>query len=105
MSNIEYNKLVRDKIPEIIEKSGKTCMWEVSPDDKYTEMLNMKLLEEVNEYLESGSIEEIADINEVIKAILESTGISEEEIENIRLRKLETRGGFKKRIMLKSVDE
>jgi len=105
MPIITYDKLVRDKIPEIIEASCKTCKLEVSPDDKYTEMLNLKLLEEVNEYLESGSTEEIADINEVIKAILEFKSITEDEVEDIRLKKLESRGGFKKRIILKSVDE
>ena len=105
MSTINYNKLVRDKIPEIINESGKTCVWEVLPDDEYIEALNMKLLKEVNEYLETGFAEELADISEVIKAILAHRGISEDTVENIRLKKLETRGGFKKRIVLRSVVE
>jgi len=104
MQSTHYKKLVRDKIPEIIEASGKTCSWEVLLDDEYVKKLNEKLLEEVNEYIETGSIEELADINEVIKAILEHKGISEEEVEELRLKKLEIRGGFKKRIVLKRVD-
>jgi len=104
MPTINYNKLVRDKIPEIIEDSGKTCKWEVLPDEEFIEMLNIKLHEEVNEYLETGSVEELVDINEVIKAIIECKGVSKEEIEDIGLKKLETKGGFKKRILLKSVD-
>jgi len=105
MPTINYNKLVRDKIPEIINKSGKTCLWEVFPDDEYINALNTKLLEEAKEYLEIGTAEELADIIEVIKAIMEYKGLSEETIEDIRLNKLETRGGFKKRIILRSVDE
>ena len=105
MPTISFNKLVRDRIPEIILESGKACVWEVLPDDEYIEALNMKLLEEVNEYLETGSTEELADIIEVIKAISEYKGIREDAIEDIRINKLETRGGFKKRIILRSVDE
>ena len=63
-----YNKLVRDKIPEIIEASGKTCTCETLRDGQYIEFLNQKLLEEVNEYLESGLVEELADIGEVMHA-------------------------------------
>jgi predicted house-cleaning noncanonical NTP pyrophosphatase (MazG superfamily)/flavodoxin len=66
MKTITYNKLVRDKIPRIIGQSGKSCICETLPDAQYIEMLNKKLLEEVNEYLESGVLEELADIEEVI---------------------------------------
>ena len=62
-------------------------------------------LEEVREYLESGTIEELADINEVMRAILVSKNISPEDLENVRLNKLESRGGFSKRIFLKEVIE
>ena len=105
MPTLNYNKLVRDKIPEIINETSKTCLWEVLPDDEYIKALDMKLLEEVNEYLETGSAEELADISEVIKAILEYRGISADTMEDIRTKKLETRGGFKKRIILRSVVE
>ena len=59
---IEYNKLIRDKIPEIIESSGKKCDIEVLNDEQYLEYLNKKIMEEVKEYLESGEIEELADL-------------------------------------------
>ena len=103
MKTIKYNKLVRDKIPEIIEKSGKKAVTEILPDDKYVEMLNQKLLEEVNEFFESGSVEELADIGEVMHAIMAYKGISIEEFQRVRLEKLEKRGGFKDKIMLVEV--
>ena len=98
-----YNKLVRDRIPEIIEASGKTCTCETLPDGQYIELLNKKLQEEVAEYLESGTVEELADIGEVMHAILDYKGIPLTEFQRIRNEKLQDRGGFKKRILLKEV--
>ncbi len=100
MKTVVYNKLVRDKIPEIIESSGKRAITEILADEKYIEMLNQKLLEEVNEFLESGTVEELADIGEVMHAILAYKGVSIDEFQRVRLEKLESRGGFKDRIML-----
>lgn len=100
-----YNKLVRDKIPEIIEASGKTCSCETLEDKQYIEFLNKKLLEEVHEYLESGTVEELADIGEVMHAILNYKGIPSEEFQRVRNEKLQNRGGFRKRILLKEVME
>lgn len=105
MSTIQYNKLVRDRIPEIIEASGKACTYETLPDEQYIELLNKKLLEEVNEYLESGTIEELADIGEVMHAILETMGVPLEQFQQVRLEKLFSRGGFSKKILLKEVIE
>lgn len=105
MKTKTYNKLVRDKIPDIIEASGKTCVYETLSDDGYIKLLSAKLLEEVNEYLESGTIEELADIGEVMYAILAYRNVSIEEFRRIRLEKLEARGGFSKRILLKEVQE
>lgn len=62
MKLITYNKLVRDKIPEIIETSGKKCETQVLNDDDYLEMLDKKLSEEIKEYQESHEAEELADI-------------------------------------------
>ena len=103
MSTKYYNKLVRDRIPEIIENSGKTCVCETLPDEQYIEMLNKKLQEEVTEYLESGTVEELADIGEVMHAILDYKGIPLEEFQRVRLEKLRERGGFKKKTLLKEV--
>ena len=105
MDKILYNKLVRDKIPEIIKQSGKDYEVAVLPDEEYIKKLNEKLLEEVREYLESGSVEEIADISEVIYAILAYKNIGISDLERIRLEKLNTHGGFEKRFLLKEVCE
>ena len=98
-----YDKLVRDKIPEIIMKSGKTCLVEVLDNDKYVDLLDKKLFEEMLEYHQDKSVEELADIVEVIYAIAKSRGLSFEEFEKIRNKKADERGGFDKKILLKSV--
>ncbi len=100
-----YNKLIRDRIPEIIEASGKTCVCETLANEQYIEKLNEKLLEEVREYLESGTVEELADIGEVMHAILDFKGIPLEEFQRVRMEKLQERGGFKKKLLLKEVKE
>lgn len=100
---IKYNKLVRDKIPEIIEKNNKRCEYTILNSEEYLDHLNKKLLEEVNEYLESNDTEEIADILEVIYSILKHKNIDKEEVEKIRVKKKNERGSFDKRIMLKEV--
>ena len=100
---ISYNKLIRDKIPEIIERDGKVAVTEVLNDEEYLLMLNRKLQEEVDEYLESGSVSELADIGEVMHAIMEYKGISFEQFQRVRIEKLEKNGGFKKRLLLREV--
>lgn len=102
---IIYNKLIRDKIPEVIESSGRICVCVTLPEDEYIKLLNAKLLEEVNEYLESGTVEELVDIGEVMHAILAYKNIPLEEFQCVRLEKLEARGGFEKRLLLKEVIE
>lgn len=98
-----YDKLVRDKIPEIIMKSGKICMVEVLDNDKYVDLLDKKLFEEMLEYHQDKSVEELIDIVEVIYAIAKSRGLSVEEFEKIRNKKADEKGGFDKKILLKSV--
>ncbi|WP_306659812.1 nucleoside triphosphate pyrophosphohydrolase [Bacillus sp. AFS017336] len=103
-----YNKLVRDKIPNIITKSGSTYETEVLSEKEYIEKLNEKLNEELEEFYNATpeeTVGEIADILEVLYAIAETKGISMEEIEKVRLQKKEERGGFKDRILLKYVLE
>jgi len=104
-SVVFYNKLVRDRIPEIIEASGKNCVCETLSDDQYLEMLDTKLNEELAEYQESKSMEELADLLEVIRAVALARGGSIEEIEAIRVAKAEKRGGFEKKLLLKEVHE
>ena len=102
---IEYNKLIRDKIPEIIEQSGKKCIVEVMDNDTYIEYLDQKLNEELSEYQQDKSIEELADLLEVMYAVVTARGYSVAELERIRLEKSEKRGAFEKRLLLKSVSE
>ena len=100
-----YNKLVRDKIPEIIEKSGKRCIIETMDKKTYLESLDNKLHEELAEYQQDKSIEELADLLEVIYAVASARGYSFKELERIRAEKAEKRGGFKDRVWLKEVIE
>lgn len=99
----KYDKLIRDRIPEIIKESGKKCIVEKIDDQNIPKYLDKKLKEEVEEYFESGEIEEIADILEVLNSIIDYSGFSYNEIENIRKEKLNNRGGFDKMIKLKMV--
>lgn len=95
-----YNKLVRDRIPEIIEASGARCTTEVLSDEKYIEMLDAKLDEELAEYHKDKNIEELADLLEVIYAIVVARGYSVDELELIRSEKVLKRGAFNKKILL-----
>ena len=101
---MEYNKLIRDRIPEIIQESGKTCEIETLSETEYEKHLDQKLGEELEEYLSSQEVEELADLEEVLRAILDFKGISYEEFDQIRNDKAKKRGGFKKRLLLKKVD-
>ncbi len=100
-----YNKLVRDRIPEIIESSGKTCVVETLSDEMYIAMLDAKLNEELAEYQESKSLEELADLLEVMGAVVKARGYTWDSLTAIRKKKREARGGFEKRILLKEVYE
>ncbi len=98
-----YNKLVRDNIPEIIKSNNEICEISILNDEDYKFELNKKLQEEMKEYLESQDIEELADLQEVIFAILEVNGCSQEQFDKLRLAKVDKNGAFKKRVFLKSV--
>lgn len=80
MKIIKYNKLIRDKIPDIIEKSGKKCVVEIMDNDEYIQFLDAKLNEELAEYQADKSLEELADLLEVIYAVTEAHGYSIEEL-------------------------
>lgn len=99
----EYNKLVRDKIPEIIKASGKECEIEIVSMEERYKLLENKLQEEVGEFLEDKNLEELADIMEVLFGLADILGYSEEELLKARDKKKEERGGFKEGLVLKSV--
>ena len=102
---IHYNKLVRGRIPEIIESSGKSCTTEILSADEYLRMLDAKLDEELTEYHKDQNIEELADLLEVIRAAAVARGYTIEDLERVRAEKAAKRGGFEKRILLKEVYE
>ena len=105
MSNIKYNKLVRDRIPEIIQADGKTCVCDVLSDEDYLRLLDQKLNEELAEYQESKSLEELADLFEVMRAVVKARGWTMEKLEQVRADKADRRGGVEKKILLKEVEE
>lgn len=100
-----YNKLVRDKIPQVIKSKGGECKTEILDNDRYLAELNKKLLEETNEYLESGDIMEVCDILEVMRAIVRAKGYSLEKVEELRQEKADERGAFNDKIFLISTND
>lgn len=105
MNIIKYHKLVRDRIPEIIEFAGKKSICTELSDDAYIAMLDAKLNEELVEYQESKSLEELADLLEVMQATVIARGYTLDELERIRAEKAAKRGGFTKRLLLEEVQE
>jgi predicted house-cleaning noncanonical NTP pyrophosphatase (MazG superfamily) len=100
-----YNKLVRDKIPAIIAADKKKANTKILNDKQYSKELIKKLKEEVAEFEAEPSIEELADIKELLIAIREAMGIHAGELEDARRKKAASNGRFKKRIYLESVEE
>lgn len=95
-----FHKLVRDKIPQIIEAQGETPHVRILDHAEYAKCLEEKLDEEVREYHEGQNPEELADILEVVFALSENLGCSKEELLEIYQEKHEKRGGFHDRIFL-----
>lgn len=98
-----YNKLVRDKIPEIIKKSGKNFTVHTASKDEYTKLLEAKLKEETEEYIQDKNLEELSDILEVIITLSKNLGYSENDLFNKRNEKRTKRGGFENSIVLEKV--
>ena len=93
-------KLVRDRIPEIIRQQGKVPKTRIADKKEYWSFLKEKLVEEVNEFLKDETTEELADILEVIYSICKFKNWDLEEIEKIRIKKRKERGGFEKGVIL-----
>ena len=102
---MKYSKLVRDRIPEIIEASGKSCVTEILSDEAYLRLVDAKLDEELAEYHSDQTIEELADLLEVIYAAAMARGYTLEQLESVRAAKAEKRGAFANKILLKEVIE
>lgn len=100
----EYNKLVRDNIPKIVESLGKTVKYRMlTKNEDYKEKLFEKLEEEIKEFKVSGKSEEIADILEVIDYIIKAYGFDKNIIEYEKREKKRSRGGFDSKILLEGV--
>lgn len=101
---MNYDKLIRDKIPDIIRKEGKIPLTHVADEKEYWEKLKEKLKEETDEFLENSNEEELSDILEVINAVCEFKKINKEDLELTREKKSKERGGFKNKIILDKVE-
>lgn len=102
----EYNKLVRDKIPEEINKvDGRKANYRILDEEEYLKELDKKLFEEAHEFIEEHSIEELADLIEVIDAIAQERDITKEDIEKARKIKSDKKGKFKNKIYLNYVEQ
>jgi predicted house-cleaning noncanonical NTP pyrophosphatase (MazG superfamily) len=108
MEKKEYNKLVRDYFPELMKEKGREVEFEELDSSQYTEKLMEKFNEEVEKFRDAGTdrlLSEIVDLLEVIYAIAEHRGITESEVEFMRQLKKNRSGGFRKRIMLKTMND
>lgn len=105
---ITYNKLVRDKIPEIIAESGKKAETKILSNEEFLLELQKKAKEELSEYLnaktEQESVEELADLLEIIRSLAVLNGASFDDLEEVRRKKAADRGGFEKKIFLIGVE-
>ena len=100
---IEYNKLVRDNIPNIINETGNEYIIHIADEDEYKGKLLDKLKEETIEFLENPCEEEIADILEVIDGLINHYKFSIINIQDIKYKKSKVRGKFEKKIILERV--
>ncbi len=98
--NMKYDKLVRDKIPEIIKKKGGRAKTHVADDKEYEQKLHEKLREEVDEFLQQPNEEELADVMEVLDAIIRLHILDKKKVQAIQKEKAEERGRFEKQIIL-----
>jgi predicted house-cleaning noncanonical NTP pyrophosphatase (MazG superfamily) len=104
----KYDKLVRDRIPEIIERAGKAATWRRLRDVEFRLALKAKALEEAQELFDATDealLAELADLEEVVEAILTTYGHSREELKAVREKKNKDRGAFTQRLFLESVDD
>ena len=101
----KYNKLVRDKIPEIIKKRGQQPITRILDDREYIEQLFEKLCEEIDEFDEDRNAAELADVLEVLTALAQALDISQKDLKLSRVKKARAHGVFKKRLFLERVEE
>ena len=105
VEEILYDKLIRDKIPEIIENAGKKYEIHKADQKEYIKKLLLKVEEELAEFKEEPSIAEMADLFEVLDAIIDYYDFNREDIKNYQENKRKERGAFKKQLILEKVFE
>jgi predicted house-cleaning noncanonical NTP pyrophosphatase (MazG superfamily) len=94
-------KLIRDRIPELVQQSGQICNYaEAKNQELFIELLRAKLIEEVNEFLSTGNVEELADISLVVETIAGILGYSEEQFKKVCVDKSEERGKFENKYII-----
>ncbi|SDL26784.1 nucleoside triphosphate pyrophosphohydrolase [Halarsenatibacter silvermanii] len=101
----EYNKLIRNHIPEIIENAEKEYEVKKVEGEEFFQALQKKLQEEVEEYLQEEEVEELIDILEVVAALADQHGLNMEKLEDLRMEKKKERGGFDKKLILLKAEE
>jgi len=103
MARKEYNKLIRDRIPEIIHADGRDCGLEIMDEDEYKLALLQKVVEEAQEVLDAPPgklIMELADLYEVIDAVMDVHSIDKQDVHDLQAKRREERGGFRDRLRL-----
>ena len=109
MNRIEYNKLIRDRIPEIIESTGKSFQVNTLSDEDFIDALKVKLVEEASEAKDAGSreglVKELSDVYEVVDALCVALGIDRSEVLDLQEIRNRERGGFSKQLKLLWVDD
>lgn len=104
----EYNKLIRDRVGEAIEKDGRVAIIRTLEKQEFQDELKKKLMEEVNELLSAQGdsiVEEMADVYEVLEHLLAVYGIKEEDLLIVKAKKAQIKGKFRKRLFLVAVKE
>lgn len=104
-STTEYDKLVRDRIPEVIRENGGTPVTHTVGGDEYRERLREKLVEEATEFREEPSVEELGDVLDVLAAVRAAATFDEDDLQAKRRAKLADRGGFEDGVVLERVEE
>lgn len=102
---VAYDQLVRDRVPDIITKAGKKVYLKTLSEEELGDALKQKLQVEVNEYTKSDRIEELADILEVVEALVQIHGEDMKTLESIKAQRRKKRGGFDKRLLLRRIVE
>lgn len=100
-----YNKLVRDRIPQMIKESGRDCSSRILSEEEYFDALLDKIVEEIEEYRESGNEEELADVYEVLDCLVQLKEYEPMHIDYLQLIRREARGSFKDRVLLIDVED